>query len=202
MDMNRWLVRRFLVLSVYLGLMGACFLSSILFPDFWDVLQKATDPNRPSQSTQSNPQTNSVTNVPIGQERAVGELAITVTRVLRPADDFLTERGLSPASKNAYVGSNRELLLVIVKIRCIDLNGCSIRANDFGMMALPGMDYAPISAERLPELSGLISDGIIGADKSLEGGLIYAIDRTSNNLTLFYPRSAAGAWTTFTVTSD
>src|SRR5689334_14265429 len=60
--------------------------------------------------------------VPIGYERQVGDIAISVTTVLRPADSYLLQLGLSGTSANNYANrEDEELALVYLRIRCVVL---------------------------------------------------------------------------------
>src|SRR5581483_7932616 len=122
---------------------------------------------------------------PVGTELVVGNLGITVTRVISPANSYIGKAGFSSVPREG-----KEFLVVDVKARCVSSNEkCHLTEFDFGLETKSGRDYsAELSGNFSGILKGVFEGGDIEPGKSLNGSLIFIIQKGESGLTLVYPR--------------
>jgi hypothetical protein len=121
---------------------------------------------------------------PPGKEAIVGNLAITVTRVVRPADSIVENTGgyNSPEQDEHY-------LLVDIRVRCVSsAETCHLTEFDFGVSSSSGRDYTAEFASGFSGLDGLFEGGDIRPGNSLAGSLIFIVHKSDTGLKLIYPR--------------
>jgi hypothetical protein len=123
---------------------------------------------------------------PIGEEKQIGDLAITVLGVRRPADDLVQ------GAKNFDVLSDaEEYIMVSMKIQCLSAQtACPLNEIDFGIQSSMADDYHPLHAGDYPEVEGLIQAGSIDPQDTISGGMLFIIAKADTTLLLFYPRSS------------
>jgi hypothetical protein len=122
---------------------------------------------------------------PVGKELTAGNLAITVRRVVRPADTTVGDAGLFNTLEQ-----DEQYLLVDIQVRCLSTTeSCRLTEFDFGVRTGSGRDYtAEFSSGFDEDLKGLFEGGEIEPGKSLAGALIFVIHKTDTDLKLLYPR--------------
>jgi len=123
-----------------------------------------------------------------GVESFVGNLGITVMRVLNPADNYVGK-----AAKYSVLDTDEQYLLVDVKVRCVSAEEtCRITEFDFGVESNAGRDYpAELSGNFSDDLKGMFEGGEIDPGKSASGSIIFVIKRGESGLVLYYPRMFA-----------
>jgi hypothetical protein len=132
--------------------------------------------------------------VSFGEEKEVGDLAITVLGVRRPADDLV-----QGAQNFDALSDGEEYIMVSMKIRCLSAQtACPLNEIDFGIQSAMAEAYPPQHPGNYPEVDGLIKGGSINPQDTISGGMLFTIPRADGNLLLFYPRSSddisARAW--------
>ena len=121
---------------------------------------------------------------PIGREVPVGKLAITVRRVVRPADSAVGNANLFKSLEQ-----DEQYLMVDINVRCTSAaETCRLTEFDFGVKTDSGRDYTAEFSSSFEGLDGLFEGGEIGSGKSLSGSLIFIIHKTDQGLKLIYPR--------------
>lgn len=120
-----------------------------------------------------------------GTEVAVGKLAITVTRVVRPADTSVARADGHPALE-----IDEQFLLVDIAVRCLSTDGtvCRLTEFDFGVSNSAGRDYPAEFSSSFPGLQSIFEGGDIEPGRSLAGSLIFIIHKSDTGLTMRYPR--------------
>lgn len=178
-----------LIVSV-LAALGLVFLGLILFQSAW--LKMIQYLLASSQSTGLPVATSLVPTFSIatasgpvspGVEAKVGNLGITVTRVVSPADSYLGQDAIPAISIEG-----KEYLLVDVKVRCLSATEkCHLTEFDFGVETRSGQDYAAELSGMFSNVPNLFEGGDIQPGKSLSGSLIFIVPK-GGGLTLVYPR--------------
>ena len=124
--------------------------------------------------------------VSIGEGKQIGDLAITVLGVRRPADDLV--RG---AQNFDVLSDGEEYIMVSMKIECLSVQtACPLSEIDFGIQSVLRDDYAPQHPGNYPEVDGLIKGGNIPPESTISGGMLFIIAKADGNLLLFHPRSS------------
>src|SRR5207245_25340 len=121
---------------------------------------------------------------PMFTELTVGDLAISVRRIVRPADSF--------AGKGRYTqpDQDQEYLSVEVQVYCLPDSSqtCRITEFDFGVSGDKGRDYVAEFSSSVDDVEGLFEGGDIEPDHSLHGDLVFIVDKDDSGLILTYPR--------------
>jgi len=124
---------------------------------------------------------------PVGQgvESVVGNVGITVIRVLNPADSYVGN-----AAKYMVLDKGDQYLLVDIKVRCVSSEEkCRLTEFDFGVESNAGRDYpAELSGNFSDDIKGMFAGGEIEPGKSMSGSIIFVIKRGESGLMLVYPR--------------
>lgn len=124
---------------------------------------------------------------PVGSEATFGSLAITATRVARPAGAQVAKAGYKVLEKD------EEYLQVVIQVRCISTSEtCRLTEFDFGVSNSSGRDYLAEFSSSFSDLPNLFEGGEIAPGKKLAGSLIFIIHKEDSGLILFYPRMAIG----------
>ena len=123
--------------------------------------------------------------VSVGKEAIVNHLGITVTQVIRPADQYMGK-----AAWPSVLQEGKEYLVVNIKVRCISsTEKCHLTEFDFGVETKDGQDYpAELSGNYSDDLKGVFEGGDIEPGKSMSGSLIFILEKGKKGLTLIYPR--------------
>jgi hypothetical protein len=119
----------------------------------------------------------------IYEELIVGDMAISVRRVERPATSLV--------GKGQYTQprDDEEYLLVEVQVYCLpDAEPCRITEFDFGVSSDSGRDYSPQFSSSFSGAEGLFEGGDIEPDHSLHGDIAFIVRKDATGLILFYPR--------------
>jgi len=120
--------------------------------------------------------------VPIGTERTMGDLAISVTRVLRPADAAIY------AGYYKQLDQADEFIAVGIQARCIASDqSCRLAETDFGVNAESGQDYMAEFSNNFEGVRGLFDGGEMAAGQSLSGDVVFIVPREASGLLLIYP---------------
>jgi hypothetical protein len=121
----------------------------------------------------------------VGTELTVGNLGITVTGIVSPADAMVGK-----ANKFNVLEKDEEYLVVYIKTRCVSKSEtCRVTESDFGVQSDAGRDYAAeLSGNYSDDLKGLFEGGDIPPGQNLGGSLIFIIRKGDRGLTLVYPR--------------
>ncbi len=120
----------------------------------------------------------------IGTELTVGNMAITATRVVRPADSIVGTGSLYKSLE-----SGEQYLLVGIRVRCISTDEtCRLTEFDFGLSVDGGRDYTAEFSSSFDGLDGLFEGGDIKPGESLGGDLVFIIRSDDTGLMLVYPR--------------
>ncbi len=121
---------------------------------------------------------------PIGTELTVGNMAITATRLVRPADSIV-----GAGSRYKSLKNGEQYLLVGIRVRCISMDEtCRLTEFDFGLSADGGRDYTAEFSSSFDGLDGLFEAGDIQPGQSMSGDLVYMISTNDTGLMLVYPR--------------
>jgi hypothetical protein len=120
----------------------------------------------------------------VGEEQTVGNLSVSVRRVVRPANSFVG-KGLYTQPKE-----DEEYLLVEINVRCTsDSESCRATEFDFGVSGNNKRDYvAEFSSSFSDGVEGLFEGGEIEAGQSMSGNIIFIIAKDDSDLILTYPR--------------
>src|ERR1051326_4641855 len=122
--------------------------------------------------------------VSIGKEVILNDVGITVTRVIYPANTYIGKAALP-----SVLGTDKQYLVVDIKVRCISKKTCRIVEFDFGVETKGGQDFpAEFSTDYSDTLKGVFAGGDIGPGKIMSGSLIFAVPKGARGLTLVYPR--------------
>jgi len=180
-----------LIISVLL-LFGLAILSLFVFQSAWlkmisYLLNSNQSAGLPVSSTPINGFSfpTAQAPAPVGKELTAGNLAITVRRVVRPADTTVGDAGLFNTLEQ-----DEQYLLVDIQVRCLSsAETCRLTEFDFGVRTGSGRDYpAEFSSGFDDDLKGLFEGGDIEPGKSLAGALIFIIHKSDTDLKLIYPR--------------
>jgi uncharacterized protein DUF4352 len=121
---------------------------------------------------------------PVGTELTVGNLGITVTGIVSPADALVGK-----ANRFKVLEKDEEYLVVYIKTRCVSKSEkCHVTESDFGVHSEAGRDYPAELSVSFSDLKGLFEGGEIPAGQNLGGSLIFIIRQGDHGLTLVYPR--------------
>ena len=121
---------------------------------------------------------------PLNTELTVGDLGITVTGIVSPADALVGK-----ANRFNVLEKDEEYLVVYIKTRCVSKSEeCRVTESDFGVHSEGGRDYPAELSLSFSDLKGLFEGGEIPAGQNLGGSLIFIIRKGDQGLTLFYPR--------------
>lgn len=126
----------------------------------------------------------------IGEERAINDMAISVTRVVRPAD--------SPRGKSLFTSldAGQEYMLVGIRVRCTAADkSCRAVELDFGVSGNSRKDYTPEFSTGFDNLDGLFQGGDIAPGESMSGDLVFIVSQDDSGLKMFYPRTYGFAHT-------
>jgi len=120
-----------------------------------------------------------------GTESIVGNVGITVIRVVNPADNYVGK-----AAKYTVLDAGDQYLLVDVKVRCVSADeSCRLSEFDFGVESNAGRDYpAELSGNFSDDIKGMFEGGEIEPGKSMSGSIIFVIKRGESGLIMVYPR--------------
>jgi hypothetical protein len=177
----------FVAILIAVGVFAACiFALQFALPQ---VLNPASDQTAQPASTGQNggPQViaTALPQAPIGSERQIGNVIVTIVRVVRPADEYLG---------NDLAGLNllriEETMFVEVKVHCIPLKeACPLDIGDFALRGEGGAGFEVdlIAPSSVPHVSGLLTTGDVPADKALQGFLLYRVQKSWRSLVMFYP---------------
>ena len=120
----------------------------------------------------------------VGEEVTVGQVAIRVTGVVRPAN-----ARVSRASIYQGLEEGKEYLLVDISVRCLSAKEpCHLTEFDFGVRSASGQETPAEFASRFSGLQ-LFEGGAIAAGQSMSGSLVFVIDKNDQGLKLYYPRN-------------
>ena len=121
----------------------------------------------------------------LNTELTVGNLGITVTGIVSPADHVVGK-----ANRFNVLEKDEEYLVVYIKTRCVSKSEtCRVTEFDFGVQSDAGRDYpAELSGNYSDDLKGLFEGGDIPPGQNLGGSLIFIIKKGERGLTLVYPR--------------
>ena len=121
----------------------------------------------------------------LNTELTVGNLGITVTGIVSPADQIV-----GTANRFNVLEKDEEYLIVYIKTRCVSKSEtCRVTESDFGIESDTGRDYpAELSGNYSDDLKGLFEGGDIPPGQNLGGSLIFIIKKGDRGLTLVYPR--------------
>ena len=121
---------------------------------------------------------------PLNKELTVGNLGITVTGIVSPADALVGK-----ASKFNTLEKDEEYLVVYIKTRCVSTSEkCRVTESDFGVESESGRDYPAELSLGYSDLKGLFEGGEIPPGQNLGGSLIFITKKGERGLTLVYPR--------------
>jgi hypothetical protein len=120
-----------------------------------------------------------------GREAMVGNLGITVTRVISPADSYMGK-----AAFPAVALEGKEYLAVDVTVRCFfSAEKCHLTESDFGVETKDGqVTPAELSGDYSDVLQGVFEGGDVQPGKSLSGSLFFIIPKGEIGMKLIYPR--------------
>ena len=122
--------------------------------------------------------------VSLNKELIVGNLGITVTGIVSPANAIVGK-----ANKFDVLEKDEEYLLVYIKTRCVSKSEkCRVTEFDFGVHSNSGRDYAAELSGNFSDLKGLFEGGEIPPGQNLGGSLIFIIKKGERGLMLVYPR--------------
>ena len=117
-------------------------------------------------------------------ELTVGNLGITVTGIVSPADHVV-----GTANRFNVLEKDEEYLVVYIKTRCVSKSEtCRVTESDFGIESNSGRDYPAELSVSFSDLKGIFEGGDIPPGQSLGGSLIFIIKKGDKGLTLIYPR--------------
>jgi hypothetical protein len=120
-----------------------------------------------------------------GVESIVGNVGITVIRVINPADNYVGN-----AAKYMVLDKGDQYLLVDIKVRCVSSEEkCRLTEFDFGVESNAGRDYpSELSGNFSDDIKGMFEGGEIEPGKSMSGSVIFVIKRGESGLIMVYPR--------------
>ena len=117
-------------------------------------------------------------------ELTVGNLGITVTGIVSPADHVV-----GTANRFNVLEKDEEYLVVSIKTRCVSKSEtCRVTESDFGIESNSGRDYPAELSVSFSDLKGIFEGGDIPPGQNLGGSLIFIIKKGDKGLTLIYPR--------------
>ena len=117
-------------------------------------------------------------------ELTVGNLGITVTGIVSPADHVV-----GTANRFNVLEKDEEYLVVYIKTRCVSTSEtCRVTESDFGIESSTGRDYPAELSVSFSDLKGIFEGGNIPPGQNLGGSLIFIIKKGDKGLTLVYPR--------------
>src|SRR6185436_15510587 len=123
----------------------------------------------------------------INTELTVGNLGITVTGIVSPADHVI-----GTANRFNVLEKDEEYLVVYIKTRCVSKSEtCRVTESDFGVESEVGRDYPAELSVSFSDIRGLFEGGDIPPGQNLGGSLIFIIQKGEKGLTLVYPRMFA-----------
>jgi hypothetical protein len=124
--------------------------------------------------------------VSIGTEAIVGNVGITVTGIMLPANRYVGNN-----AKYTALDQDEEYLRVDITVHCVSSQEkCHLTEFDFGVQTKSGKDY-PAELSDSYDLKGLLEGGDIDPGKSMTGSLLFVIEQGEQGLTLIYPRMFA-----------
>ena len=124
--------------------------------------------------------------VSIGTEAIMGNVGITVSGIMLPANGYVGN-----TARYTALDKGEEYLRVDIKVRCVSSSEkCHLTEFDFGVQTKSGKDY-PAELSGSYDLKGLFEGGDIEPGKSMTGSLLFVIDQGEKGLTLVYPRMFA-----------
>ncbi len=119
----------------------------------------------------------------IGSQRTAGDVALTVTRVIRPAD-----AKVAPGFYKS-LDADQEFMLVGIHVACISPDkACHVTEFDFGVTGDSRQDYMAELGINFDRLNGLFQGGEISPGQSMDGDLVFIVARNDTGLVLSYPR--------------
>jgi len=120
----------------------------------------------------------------LNTELTVGNLGITVTGIVSPADHVVGK-----ANRFNVLEKDEEYLVVYIKTRCVSKSEtCRVTEFDFGVESDAGRDYPAELSVSFSDIKGLFEGGDIPPGQNLGGSLIFIIRKGERGLTLVYPR--------------
>ena len=163
------------ILLTLLTALALAIISLLFFQDLW--LKKVQQMLNSSQSAGLPVSTAPVSGISIptaphmvsqGVESIVGNVGITVIRVINPADTYVGK-----AAKYTVLDKGDQYLLVDIKVRCVSAKEkCRLTEFDFGVESSAGRDYpAELSGNFSDDLKGMFEGGEIepGKDQNNSG---------------------------------
>ena len=181
------------ILVTVLGALALGIISLLFFQDLWlkkvqQMLNSSQSAGLPVSSTM--PVSNfsfPTASAPVSQgtESILGNVGITVIRVINPADNYVGN-----AAKYTVLDKGDQYLLVDIKVRCVSAEEkCRLSEFDFGVESNAGRDYpAELSGNFSDDLKGMFEGGEIEPGKSLSGSIIFVVKRGESGLIMVYPR--------------
>jgi hypothetical protein len=120
--------------------------------------------------------------VSIGTETIMGNVGITVTGIMLPANGYVGN-----TARYTALDQDEEYLRVDIKVRCVSSKEkCHLTEFDFGVETKGGHDY-PAELSGGFDLKGLFEGGDIQPGKSMTGSLLFVIKKGDSGLVLYYP---------------
>ena len=124
--------------------------------------------------------------VSIGTESIMGNVGITVTGIMLPANGYVGN-----TARYTALDKGEEYLRVDIKVRCVSSKEkCHLTEFDFGVQTQSGKDY-PAELSGGYDLKGLFEGGDIEPGKSMTGSMLFVIKKGESGLVLYYPRMFA-----------
>jgi hypothetical protein len=115
----------------------------------------------------------------------VGDLLVAVTSLYRPADQYLGE-----TQSLTLLDPDEEFILVTMRVKCNSLQACRFNVSEFGIQTPNGVIFPPHDPVNHPNVNGLLQSGVLGAEKTVKGGIFYIVEIGARNLLLYYPMSS------------
>lgn len=178
-----------LLAAMALGLLSLLFFQNLWLSKVQQMLNSSQSTGLPVSATMP---VSSFPTAPApvsqGVESIVGNVGITLIRVVNPADNYVGK-----AAKYSVLDQDEQYLLVDIKVRCVSAEEtCRITEFDFGVESKSGRDYpAELSGNFSDDLKGMFEGGEIDSGKSMSGSIIFVIKKGESGLVLYYPRMFA-----------
>jgi len=179
------------ILVTVLGALALGIISLLFLQDLW--LKKVQQMLNSGQSGLPVSSTMPVSNfsfptaqapAAINKELTVGNLGITVTGIVSPADHVV-----GTANRFNVLEKDEEYLVVYIKTRCVSKSEtCRVTESDFGIESDTGRDYPAEFSTSFSDIKGLFEGGEIPPGQNLGGSLIFIIKKDDHGLRLVYPR--------------
>jgi hypothetical protein len=125
----------------------------------------------------------SVGPAPIGTPLLLGNVEVTASDFIRPADHIVKRADGYPT-----LDSGEQFALVEVAVACHTPSGesCNVTELNFSMSGASGTTYYPVFTMFLTGLRGLFEGGQIPGGETWSGGLVFVLDSDETDLVLAY----------------